>query len=82
MAPFNALSCRESSRRLASGALEDGPVLERVLVRLHLLFCAPCRRFAAQLRLLGAATRAWSGGLLDPARQAELEKRLVSRLLS
>ena len=77
---FNALSCREVSRRAAAGALEDGSAPERLLLRLHFLICSHCRRFARQMRWLGAAARAWAGRLVDPARQAEVERRLIERL--
>lgn len=77
---FDALSCREVSRRVAAGLLEDGSAGERLLLRLHFLLCSHCRRFARELRALGAAARAWAAGLVAPERQAELERRLLERL--
>ncbi|MBI4348877.1 MAG: anti-sigma factor [Elusimicrobia bacterium] len=76
---FSPRSCREAAKRLAAGVLEDGLSWERMLLRLHLLICPPCRRFRRELRVLSAAARAWSGALVSPARRAELEKRLLSR---
>jgi hypothetical protein len=75
-------SCREVSRRLASGEFDEGPAVERWLARLHLIFvCGHCRRFRRQLSLLGRAARRWSEGVLDAAAQAELEHRILVRLL-
>jgi hypothetical protein len=74
-------SCREVSRRLADGRYDDGPAVERWLARAHLLFvCGYCRRFLRQLRLLSRAAQDWTGALLDPASQADFEKRLLSKL--
>lgn len=45
-------SCRDVTR-LAT-ALDEGalPWSERLLLRLHLMMCAHCRRYVAQLRLV------------------------------
>lgn len=72
--------CREVSRGLAEGAYEGAPWASRVLLRLHLLICAGCRAFKAQLELLGDAFRStWAAGP-DPAKVAALERGLLDRL--
>lgn len=63
------LSCREVSRALAHG--EGG-----WLASLHLLYCAQCRRFRAQLRAL--ARKAFPSP--DARRVAALEKAVLARL--
>jgi hypothetical protein len=63
------VSCREVSRALAHG--EGG-----WLARLHLLYCAQCRRFLAQLRAI--ARNAFPPP--DPRRVAALEKAVLARL--
>ena len=51
------LSCKEVTRRLASDALEGGGWWRRLSVRLHLLMCRHCRRYAFQMRSIGTAAR-------------------------
>ena len=73
-------SCRDTARMIASGELEDGPVLARLLARLHLLGCSFCRRYLKELRVLAAAARRRADGLIDAARWVACEKRLITRL--
>lgn len=49
--------CREVSGAVASGALDEAPIRRRLAVRLHLVMCRHCRRYARQLRAIGRATR-------------------------
>ena len=51
------LSCKEVSRIVASDELVTASVVKRLRVRLHLLICRDCRRYAEQLRILGTAAR-------------------------
>jgi len=78
--PFNFLSCREVSRLAAQGALEEGPLWARCLLRFHLLYCRRCRRFARELALLGHAAREWAKGLVEPAAVQAFEAKLLERL--
>jgi hypothetical protein len=50
-------SCCDVSRAVASGALEDAPARRRLAVRLHLLMCRHCRRYARQLRAIALVAR-------------------------
>jgi len=54
------ISCKEASRLLSQ--MQDGrlPLRRQLGVRLHLLFCDACTRFAAQLNLLRALMRRYS----------------------
>lgn len=53
------LSCRETSRRLVQQEAEALPWWSRLQVRLHLMACKGCQRFAGQMRLMSRATSAW-----------------------
>ncbi len=71
------MSCRQVARRIASGQLADAGRGTRLAVRLHLLMCRHCRRYAAQLAAIGAAARNLLGETPIPSR--ELEEAIVQR---
>jgi hypothetical protein len=50
-------SCREVARRISTGELEEALPMGRLGVRLHLLMCRHCRRYAGQLRAIGRVAR-------------------------
>ncbi len=55
------VNCKEIARILGADELADAGLSERARVRLHLLFCRHCRRYAAQIETIGAAGRElWS----------------------
>jgi hypothetical protein len=65
-------SCREVARAIGGDELEDASTRRRLGVRLHLLMCSHCRRYARQLRAIGRAAREVLG---RPAgEEASLEK--------
>ena len=49
------LTCKEVATSISSGALGRSGWRHRLEVRLHLLVCRFCRRYAAQIRALNAA---------------------------
>jgi hypothetical protein len=51
------LTCKEVSTSISSGGLERSGWRYRLRLRLHLLICRYCRRYAAQIRVVNAATR-------------------------
>ena len=51
------LACKEVTRIIAAGELDEAGWKRRHVVRLHLLMCRHCRRYAAQLRAIGKAAR-------------------------
>jgi anti-sigma factor RsiW len=67
------LSCREVTRSIAADELETSTLGRRLQVRLHLLMCRHCRRYAAQMRAIGQAAR-------EIFRPAPDEKATVDRL--
>ena len=72
------LSCKETARILASDALEDLAWGRRLALRVHLLMCRHCRRYARQLRAIGAAARRlWGEESMDPSTLERLERGIL-----
>jgi hypothetical protein len=75
------LPCSEVTRLIASEELRRAPIRRRLAVRLHLLRCVHCRRYARELRLLGAAIRDEFRRLVpDRAELERLEATVRNRL--
>jgi hypothetical protein len=51
------LNCREATRLISQSLDAKLPWHRRLAMRVHLLYCVWCRRYAAQLRFLRKATR-------------------------
>lgn len=51
------LNCREASQLVSRQLDEPLPLARRLELRLHLVFCAACRRFERQAALLREAMR-------------------------
>jgi hypothetical protein len=69
-------TCEDLSRAVADGAYADGP--DRWRLRLHMICCWVCRRYAAQLRWIDKASKiALASGA---ASDADFKRRLVGRL--
>lgn len=76
------LSCKEVSRLVASGELDDAGASLKLRVRFHLLLCSRCRRYAEQLRIVGSVARERIGSLLPDAQLASrLEKSILDEAL-
>ena len=50
-----SMRCDESVELLSQSQDETLPLVERLALRSHLLFCRPCRRMARQIRFLRTA---------------------------
>jgi hypothetical protein len=50
-------SCKKVARVLSSGELEGSGPWSRMSIKLHLMMCRHCTRFALQIRLIGNALR-------------------------
>ena len=50
-------TCKEVAETLGRDAWPDEPLWRRLALRLHLCVCPHCRRYAAQIRAIGAAAR-------------------------
>ncbi len=51
------LTCKETAKAVAHDELRTAPRWRRHALRLHLLMCPHCRRYAAQIRAIGTAAR-------------------------
>ncbi len=72
--------CREAAELVASDGLEGAGWGRRLGVRLHLLMCRHCRRYARQLRAIGAcAQERWGSQAEDPATLQRLERSILKR---
>lgn len=69
------ISCREVSTLVAGDALAESPWRRRLAVRAHLLMCAACRGFAAQMEAIRRGARAAGRAHDDEA--AGIEQRSV-----
>ncbi len=75
-------NCKEVARLIASEELADAGRSKRALVRIHLLMCRHCRRYAAELRAIGAAARdRWDSGVPDRSALERLESSILERCL-
>ncbi len=76
------LSCKEVARKIASDEFQGAGWRERLALRLHLLLCRHCRRYAAQLRAIGAAARnLWEPTSQDSPTLERLERQILERSL-
>ncbi len=72
------LRCKETARILASDLLDDLTWGRRLALRVHLLMCRHCRRYARQLRAIGAAARTlWREESVDPSTLERLERGIL-----
>jgi hypothetical protein len=73
------LPCKEVSRLIASDELREAGFGKRLAVRLHLLMCIHCSRFASQIRRIGMTSRQVADA--DRIDDADFDKRLLDRIL-
>ncbi len=74
------LSCRDVAYLIASDGLERAGWLRRFLVRLHLLYCRRCRRYAADLDTIGHVSRdTWKITSVDPQTVQRLESAIMDQ---
>jgi len=73
-------SCREVSGLVAQDALSSVSGLKRLLIRMHLLMCSICGRFARQMKLVEKAFRERWTQKPNAQKLAEIRQRLLDRL--
>lgn len=73
------MSCREVAEGIASDRFENAGPLTRLGLRLHLLICHVCRRYARQIRAVGADTKCMCDQrqALGEARRTALAERCI-----
>jgi hypothetical protein len=73
------LTCKEVSRTIATEALVTTTWRRKLSIRLHLFLCNQCRRYADQLRGIGAAVR---DGVGERALNIEARNRLRDSIVT
>lgn len=66
------LTCKDVTELIGSDTLREQSWRTRLQVRLHLLMCSLCRRYAAQIRALGKQARRVMSE--HPSSDAEVER--------
>jgi len=72
------LCCQEVARQIASDEFTEANVWQRLWVRLHLLMCRHCRRYALQLHSIGETARnLWGPHTEDLSTLERLERDII-----
>lgn len=72
------LCCQEVARQIASDEFKEANVWQRLWVRLHLLMCRHCRRYAVQLHSIDETARnLWGPHTEDPSTLERLERDII-----
>ena len=77
------LNCRQAIRLISQSLDAKIPWHRRLQMKMHLLYCVWCRRYAAQLKFLRRATRELPPEALDAAPQklsSEEKEQMNARL--
>ena len=77
------INCREATRLISQSLDVNLPWHRRLVLKLHLLYCLWCRRYAAQLRFLRQAARRFPPEALADSTQkltAEEKQQMCTRL--
>ncbi len=73
-------TCRDVATALGQDDLRSVPWWRGLALRLHLLMCPHCRRYAAQIRGIGtAARRLYREHGEDPQTLERLQQKILSR---
>ena len=74
------LTCKEVATAIGRDDAQTLPWWRGLALRLHLLMCGDCRRYAAQIRAIGtAARRLFREHGEDPQVIARLQETILSR---
>ena len=72
-------TCKDVATAIGQDDLRTVPWWRGLALRLHLLMCPHCRRYAAQVRAIGTATRRL---IREPGEDPQTLKRLQDTILS
>ncbi len=76
------LCCQEVARQIASDEFTEANLWQRLQVRLHLLMCRHCRRYAVQLHSIDETARnLWGPHTQDPSTLERLEGEIMDTVL-
>ena len=64
------LSCKETARLLSESLEHPLPFRRRLGLKMHLLMCRFCRRYARQVRAIESVARSYARRVEDPDRPA------------
>lgn len=71
-------TCEELTHWIASDELAEAKWSVRLSAWIHLLVCRRCRRYAVQIRAIGAAARRWLRGRSQDRREfARFEAKIL-----
>jgi hypothetical protein len=73
------IRCKEVATLLSTGELAAAPVARRLAVRMHLMMCRHCRRFARQIAWLKRSATAL-GAAFDAEIDREFTRRVQAKL--
>ncbi len=74
------LTCKDVAKAIGQDELLTASWRRRLALRVHLLMCRHCRRYAAQIRAIGtAARRLFREQGEDPKALERLQERILSR---
>ncbi len=73
------MNCKDVSTLIARGELTQAPLMRRLAMRMHLVFCRHCRAFQRQLDAIARAARAATARLANEP-GAEFEATLTRRM--
>ncbi len=74
-------TCKDVATAIGQDALRTMPWFRGLALRLHLLMCRHCRRYAAQIRAIGTAARSlFREHGEDPQVLARLQETILSLL--
>jgi predicted anti-sigma-YlaC factor YlaD len=81
------LNCRQITRLVSQGMDARLPWHQRLAIRIHLVYCVWCRRYADQLQFLRRASRDLAGGgnqsppeKLSTEAREQIRQRLVQAM--
>ena len=75
------LSCKDIAGLAARDELSEAGWRGRLAARLHLLMCQHCRRYVAQLHMIGQAARSLTSARSEQEEGRETVRRLEQGLL-
>ena len=74
------LTCKDAAKAIGQDKWRTASWWRRLALRVHLLMCRHCRRYAAQIRAIGTAARSlFREQSEDPKALERLQERILSR---
>ncbi len=74
------LTCKDVAKAIGQDEWRTASWRRRLALRVHLLMCRHCRRYAAQIRVIGTAARSlFREQGEDPKALERLQERILSR---